>query len=303
MDRAIESGAFDTPSRGRLDPQAAALLRGERPPEPTAADQRIPTSDGDTVALRILTGGDGPVVVWAHGGGFTAGSVAGHEPVLRALAARAECTVVGVEYRLAPVFPYPAAIEDMVAALRWAAGLGRPLIVGGDSAGGNLATVAAQRCRGTPHCPGLQLLVYPDADARAGINTPSWRAHDGVILDRPGKDRTLDQYLPPGTDRTHPEISPALAPRGFLAGMPPALVVTAEFDPQCSEGETYAHRLREDGVPVALERVPGMIHGFMQMGELAASGWLIERLASAVRRSGASRDSVLRTTPRDPAQG
>lgn len=283
VDRAIERGLFDTPGAGRLDPQAAAFLEQRPVPAPMIEDRRVPGADGDTIALRISRGGDGPVVVWAHGGGFVAGTARGHDRELGALAARAECTVVAVDYRLAPLFPFPAAIEDMVIALAWAAGLGRPVIVGGDSAGGNLATVAAMRVRGTAHAPCLQLLVYPDADARRGINTASWRAHDGLILDRAGKDRTLDHYLPGALDRRDPEISPALAPAGFLAGMPPALVVTAEFDPQCDEGETYAARLRADGVAVALERVAGMIHGFMQMPHLAAASALTERLARAIR--------------------
>ncbi len=283
MDRAVAARFVDTPCRGRLDPEAAAILGSGAPPDLVVEEQRIPLPDGDTVGLRVTRGGDGPVVVWAHGGGFVDGGFASHDAEMRAIAARAECTVVAVEYRLAPLFSFPAAIGDMVAALAWAAKLGPALVVGGDSAGGNLATVAAMRSRGTGHAPALQLLVYPDADARAGFNTGSWRAHDGVILHRGGKDRTLGLYLPPDVDRTQPEVSPALAPPGFLRGMPPALVVTAEFDPQRDEGETYARRLREDGVPVALERVPGMIHGFMQMRELAARTALIERLARAIR--------------------
>ncbi len=283
VDQAVALGLFDTLAYGRLDPQAAALLEQRQVADPTCENRRVPGPDDDTILLRIWRGGDGPVVVWAHGGGFVSGNVGGHDAPLSALAARAECTVIAVEYRLAPLFPYPAAIEDMVAALGWAATLGKPLIVGGDSAGGNLATVAAGRSRGTAHAPCLQLLVYPDADARRGFNTGSWREHEGVILDRPGKDRTLDLYVPEGIDRTDPEISPSLAPAGSLAGMPAALVVTAEFDPQRDEGETYARRLREDGVPVALERVPGMIHGFMQMPQLAACAALTERLARAVR--------------------
>ena len=282
-DWAVELGMFDTPAYGRLDAQAAAFLGEAEPLRLSVEDRRLPIVGDDTIALRVTRGGDGPVVVWAHGGGFVSGSIEGHDGVLRRLAARAECTLVAVDYRLAPLFPFPAAIEDMVAALRWAATLGKTVIVGGDSAGGNLATVAAMRSRGAVHAPALQLLVYPDADARPGFNTRSWRAHDGIVLERTGKDRSLDQYLPEGIDRTRPEVSPSLAPAGFLAGMPPTLIVTAEFDPQRDEGETYAARLREDGVPVALERVPGMIHGFMQMGQLAASAALTERLARAIR--------------------
>ena len=283
--RAVALGLFDTPAYGRLDAQAAAFLDHAKVAPPTFENRSIPGPDDDTLLLRICRGGNGPVVVWAHGGGFVGGSAAGHDPELGALAARAECTVIAVDYRLAPLFPYPAAIEDMVAALRWAATLEKPVIVGGDSAGGNLATVAAMRSRGTAAAPCLQLLVYPDADARGGFNTASWREHDGVILHRPGKDRSLDHYLPADLDRSDPEISPSLAPAGFLAGMPPALIVTAEFDPQRDEGETYARRLREDGVPVALERVPGMIHGFMQMPVLAAASALTERLAREIRAS------------------
>jgi acetyl esterase len=234
----------------------------------------------------------GPLLLWFHGGGFVAGGLDSHDVPLRALANRASCAIVAVAYRLAPAHPHPAAVEDAAAAIRWAgdqaAKLGLDpsrLVVGGDSAGGHVAIVGTMLAVARGAGPvALQLLVYPDADARRGFNHPSWSQHNGIVLDRPGKEIVLDHYLPPGINRTQPLVSPSLALPEDLHGMPATLIVTAEFDPQRDEGELYATRLRAAGVRVALTRYPGMIHGFLQMaGALEAGRTLIDQLAAAIR--------------------
>ena len=158
------------------------------------------------------------------------------------------------------------------------------LVVGGDSAGGNIATVVAMLAheRGGPRLA-LQVLLYPDADARPGLNYPSWRDHGGCVLDRVATERWHAMYLPNDVDRTQRHVSPALAATQSLAGLPPAFIVTAEFDPLRDEGEFYAARLREAFVPVSLIRYPGMIHGFFQMAaRLDAASQVMDRIAAAV---------------------
>ena len=314
--------AWDVPNAGRLDPQAQSLLeifakapriaepRDDRyiailragfpalarlagAPEPVAhvEDLQIDGPRG-AVPLRLYrpkTGEPKPLLIWFHGGGFILGDLDTSDAPLRAVANRCGCQIVSVAYRLAPEHPFPAAIEDGYAALLWAAAQLHPLgarriVVGGDSAGGNIASAVAMlaRERSGPEIA-LQVLLYPDADARAGFNSASWCDHDGRVLDRASKDRQLAFYLPPDIDRAQPLVSPALAPLHALTGLPPALIVTAEFDPQRDEGELYAAHLREAKVPVALHRYPGMIHGFFQMAaKLDAARHLIARVADAV---------------------
>lgn len=305
-----------TPDSGALAPSAETLLdfmRGrseassnragrttgsglDRPPEPVESvrDLLIDGAAGPVPGRLYLPAGHetGPLLLWFHGGGFVQGGLDSHDVPLRALANRAACAVLAVAYRLAPAHPYPAAVHDAAAAIDWAfrhaAGLGLDparIMVGGDSAGGNVATVGAMLSRDAGTAPlALQLLVYPDADARRGARTASWSEYDGIILDREGKEIVLDQYLPPGTDRDQPHVSPALAPIVALRSLPPTLVVTAEFDPQRDEGELYAARLRQAGVRVALVRYPGMVHGFLQMTAILKEGRaLIEQLAATIR--------------------
>ncbi len=241
---------------------------------------------------RPASQGRVPVLVWFHGGDFVAGDLDTHDRPLRALANRSGCVVVSVGYRLAPENPYPAAVEDARAAIAWVGrhageigGDARRIAVGGDGAGGNVATVAAMLAREHGDYPriALQILLYPDTDARAGYNYGSWRENDGFILDRAEKDRQLALYLPEGVDRTQAHVSPALAPPEALRRLPPALVITGERDPQRDEGELYASRLQQAGVSVSTIRYPGMIHGFFRMaGVLDAGGWAIDQVAKAV---------------------
>jgi acetyl esterase len=229
-----------------------------------------------------------PVLLYCHGGGFVAGSLDNYDTALGALANRAACLVVSVAYRLAPEHPYPAANEDVWDALKW---LSRAteinadpqrIAVGGDSAGGLLAAWAAQKAKSEGMPLSMQVLLYPNLDATA--SSKSWQEL-GTGAYGLRRDDMLDwynAYLPPGIDRTDPQVSPAYATD--LAGLAPALIITAEFDPLCDEGNEYAAKLRKAGVPINHYCWPGMIHGLLSLaGVLDAGGLLIERVSNGLR--------------------
>jgi acetyl esterase len=265
-------------------------LGGPGEPVAEARDVTIPGPGGD-LRLRVLRPeGDGPlpVVAYLHGGGWALGSVDTFETPMRALANASGAIVAGVEYRLAPEHRFPAALEDTLAALRWLAGAagevgGDParLAVAGDSAGGNLAAVAALRLRGELELR-LQALVYPVLDS--GLNTASYREFgEGYGLTAAGMRRFWDDYLD-GGDGAHPDASPLRV--GDLAGAPPAYVLTADHDVLRDEGEAYAHALERAGVPVTLRRWPGTIHGFWRwVAATEAAGAAIADAGAALRRA------------------
>jgi len=186
--------------------------------------------------------------------------------------------VISVDYRLSPENKFPAAVEDSHAVTVWVAAnakrLGidvRRIAVGGDSAGGNLATVVAMRCRNAGG-PALaaQVLLDPVTDL-SSFETGSHRElGEGYFLTRAAMDWFKGHHLASADLARHPEVSPLLATD--LSGLPPAHVITAEFDPLRDEGEAYAERLRQAGVPVTITRYPGMIHGFVSMRGVLASG-------------------------------
>ncbi len=218
-----------------------------------------------------------PVLVYFHGGGWVIGNLDTHDGICRSLANRVGCLVVSVDYRLAPEHRFPAAPEDCYAATRWlaehAGSLGGDkgrIAVGGDSAGGNLAAVVAlmARDRGGPKLA-FQLLVYPATDT--DFETRSYRENsEGYFLTRADMVWFWNHYAPRDEDRRNPYAAPLRA--ASLRGLPPALVITAEFDPLCDDGNAYAARLREDGVPVRLSQQDGLIHGFFQMGAVIDRG-------------------------------
>jgi acetyl esterase len=232
-------------------------------------DRSLP-GPGGPIPVRVYRPGNAPapVLVYFHGGGWAIGSVITAHGVCATLARLAGCVVCSVDYRLAPEHVFPAALDDAWAAATWAAEHpdeigGRPgaLAVGGDSAGGNLAAVCAIRARDAGLPLALQVLVYPVLDAN--FETSSYRAFaDGFYLTRQGMEWFWDQYLPSG-DRFDPDVSPLRA--SDLAGVAPAFVVTAEYDALRDEGEAYARRLAEAGVPTTLSRYDGMIHGFIRL--------------------------------------
>jgi acetyl esterase len=239
-------------------------------------ERRIPGPAGD-LAVRIYRrmGQTEPVpaIVYLHGGGWVVGDLDTHDGSCRLLAHESECVVVAVDYRLAPEHPFPAAIDDAVAAYRWvhhhAAELGtEPGRVGvmGDSAGGNLAAVVAQVTRDTDvPAPTAQCLVYPATDAL--LREASHELFgEGFFLTRAGIEWYRSKYLPDPTDWDSPLASPIEAPD--LSGLCPALVVTAGFDPLRDEGRRYAERLEQAGVPVRYRCYDDMVHGFFGMGVL-----------------------------------
>jgi acetyl esterase len=250
---------------------------------------------GGQIRLRIYTPrGDAPfpILVFFHGGGWVLGDLDTHDNLCRSLANGAGCIVVSVDYRLAPEHKFPAAVEDAYAATQWVANNahrinGDParIAVGGDSAGGNLAAVVAIIAR-DQNGLGLiyQLLIYPVTDVSSS-NTDSYRKYaDGYFLTKGDGEWFCDQYLNCEEDRLNPHASPLLAPD--LSGLPPALVITAEFDVLRDEDESYAKRLKKAGVFVKCRRYEGMIHGFMSMDGLldqARNG--IEEASAALREA------------------
>ncbi len=211
-----------------------------------------------------------PVLAFYHGGGWIQGSLDSHDGMCRRLASWADCVVVSVDYRLAPEHPFPAAVDDCFAAFRWlvseAASIGgdaNRVAVGGDSAGGNLAAVVAllARDRGQTR-PAFQLLIYPGLDFR--MDTESHRRlADTYMLTRERMEWYAGLYLGDSGAGRDPRASPALA--DDLRGLPPALVITAGFDPLRDEGRDYAEALRAAGVEAEHRCFEGMIHAFASM--------------------------------------
>jgi acetyl esterase len=207
--------------------------------------------------------------------------------------------VISVDYRLSPEVKFPAAVDDSYAATIWVAAnadrLGidaRRIAVGGDSAGGNLATVVAMRCRdaGGPALA-LQLLIYPVTDLSSFETASHRELADGYFLTRAAMDWFTGHYLASEDQKRHPEVSPLLAQD--LSGLPPALIITAEFDPLRDEGEAYAQRLQQAGVSVTATRYPGMIHAFVSMrGVLSGGRQAIQEAARFLSRSEASKSTT-----------
>ena len=233
------------------------------------------------------------LLVYFHGGGWVVGSVNTHDDVCRKLARALGHPVLSVEYRLAPEHPFPAPVEDCVHAVRWAhshaAELGVDpdrLAVGGDSAGGNLAAVVANL---QPVPLRFQMLIYPVTDARRG--SASYRENaEGYRLTAAGMKWFCDLYLSGGKGaEDDPRVSPLLADPVTLAAAPPALVITAEYDPLRDEGEQYAARLLEAGVPCSLTRYYGNIHGFFSMSHFVDDGIAAIHQAAAATRAALER--------------
>jgi acetyl esterase len=229
---------------------------------------------------RLYSAGDGPLVVYFHGGRFISGNLESHDPLCRRIAAAANCRVVGVDYRLAPEHPFPAAVEDAVAVVEWALGQSERVAVAGDSSGANLAAVVAGDFRARLRC---QALIYPMLDATCG--SASHREFgEGFGPSSADMRRGWELYIPEGADPRNPRISPNFAQN--LEGMPPAYVLTAEYDTLRDEGEEYAHRLGLAGNRVELKRWPGAIHGFFALPGLARiSREAIEEMGSFIRRT------------------
>jgi acetyl esterase len=263
--------------------------------EPVAAViDRSPAGPAGKVPIRIYlpTQTDPlPVLVYFHGGGWVLGTLESADAICRRLANATPCAVVAVDYRLAPEHRFPAALDDCYAVTRWVAShadeLGldaRRLAVGGDSAGGNLAAAVTQlaRARGGPSLA-FQLLVYPAL--QHGADTASMReSSDPSLFDRASAAWCWSHYLADEVDGNSPLASPLRA--SDLRGLPPALVLTAEYDPLRDEGEQYAERLAAAGVPTETIRFEGIAHGFFGLlGRLDAASEAHTAAASRLREA------------------
>jgi acetyl esterase len=264
-----------TEARAHMTRMIAAL---EIEPEKVGAvENRVVPGPDEPIPVRIYwpetaAGTALPAVVYFHGGGWVLCDIESHDPTCRAITNGVGCVVVSVDYRLAPEHKFPAAVEDAYAATLWVAANASELgvdpgrvAIGGDSAGGNLTASVALMARDR-RAPDLvfQLMVYPVTDITA-LETPSYRENgDGYFLTKAKMDHYRRQYLAHLDDAAHPYASPLQA--DDLRDLPPALVITAEYDPLRDEGEQYAIRLRESGVEATATRYDGMFHGFFALG-------------------------------------
>jgi acetyl esterase len=287
-----------TLEEARTGYDAIAAAGGELPELAKVEDQAIPGPAGD-IPIRVYTPqGEGPfpILVWYHGGGFTIGSLDSHDPICRQLCAQAECLVVSVDYRLAPEHRFPAAVEDSFAALQWVGEHGAELggdpsriAVSGDSAGGNLSTVVSilARDNGGPALR-FQALIYPTTDARADY--PSVRDNgENAFLSADTMAWFYEHYHGDAADKNKLDwrASPILTED--LSDLPPALIITAEYDTLRDEGEAYGEALREAGNSVTIRRYEGMTHVFVQLAGLLEEGrQAIAEVATALRTAFAS---------------
>ena len=282
-----------TPQEARAFGAGWAEFNGPAPEMARVEEHAIPTPDGQ-VPVRVLFPIERPlgVLAYYHGGGWVTGSIDESDTVARKLAERTSCGVVLVEYRLAPEHPYPAAVDDSYAALEWAgnhlseiARQDAPLMVVGDSAGGNLAAVMALRARdrGGPAIA-LQALIYPVTDAdfsRPSYDDSSATPYSDQLLSREAMIWYWDHYLPGQSRRTEAYASPLRA--GDFSGLPPAVILTAEHDVLRDEGEAYAEALQAANVPVDFKRYIGQIHGFFTTLMLPGSELGFQQVVNAVR--------------------
>ena len=286
-----------TPQELRADRAARADVMAEMagPIQEVARvqDRAIP-GPKQPIPVRVYwpeTGRNLPGLVYYHGGGWVFGTLDSIDRTMRALTNASGCVVISVDYRLAPEHQFPAAMEDADAALRYVAEHAEEfgvdpnrIAAGGDSAGGNLAAVVclAARDRGGPQVA-FQLMVYPVTDY--GDNRPSSREFaEGYLLTSAMMDYFWAHYLARPQDGQHPHASPLKAKS--LAGLPPAMVITAECDPIRDQGEAYAHRLKESGVAVELKRYEGAIHAFFNLAGVIDSGrQAIEDAGAALRKA------------------
>ena len=276
-------------ARELYDLQTADI--GSTSPLGSVSNHVIPGPGGD-LAIRVYTPVPGnpdsaeqpPTLMYFHGGGWVLGNLETHDVVCRALCENVDAAVVSVEYRLAPEDPFPAAPDDCETATRWvvenADSIGvdaSRLALCGDSAGGNLAAVVAQRFAVDGPKVAAQVLIYPSTDL-SDLTRPSLKRNsEGYLLTEAAMKWFYSHYITDPDDVTNPSASPML---GELSGQPPALVITAEFDPLLDDGRAYADALRTAGVDVEYVEYPGQIHTFFtQVG-------LIDDSLHAVRRVG-----------------
>jgi acetyl esterase len=281
---AIAANGHPTPVKSVSD------LTIEGPARPLKARHYVPDEPG----------GPHPLLVYYHGGGWTICDLDTHDELCRLIAVHAGVHVLSIDYRLGPEEPFPAAVDDAIASFEWAAENAERLgadpervCVGGDSAGGNLSTVVCQQTRASGRSPFFQLLIYPGTDA--STDRPSKETcGQGFMLTRAEMDWFIGNYLH-GVDveRADPRLSPLCAED--LSGLPPALVVTAGFDPLRDEGEAYAEALNAAGSPATLRRFPSLIHAFVNLTNVSPSS-----RDAVLEIAGATR-AMVRPTVLEPA--
>ena len=282
IEKAIEAG---NPEIHELAPPEARkqfleLSRGvavEKLQVENVSDHKIPGPNG-AIPLRMYSPIESserlPALVYFHGGGWVIGDLETHDPICRWLSVRAQCVVVAVDYRMGPEQKFPAAVDDCLAATEWVISAGNQanvdperVAVGGDSAGGNLAAVVAHERRNLNKAPLVcQLLIYPATDLTRAEASQTQLA-EGYRLTGTLMDWFIDHYLGKAQDRRDPKVSPLFYED--FSSLPPALLITAGFDPLRDEGLLYKEKLIAAGVDAKYLCYDGMIHGFMSMG-----GWL-----------------------------
>lgn len=265
-----------------------------------AVTDRTIDGPGGPLTLRFYTPrgltGDAPALVFFHGGGWIYGDLDSHDAVCRFLAEEAQVRVVAVDYRLAPEAPFPAGVDDAWAAWTWVAdhakGIGidpSRIAVGGDSAGGNLAAIVSQLAVKNPASgpgdairPAFQLLIYPATDFLE-TSTSRMTYADGFYLTKAFMDLAEEHYLIGTEDKSDMRLSPL---HHDVAGVAPAYVVTAGFDPLLDEGKAYADKLRDAGVPVEYVCEESLIHSFANMVAIGTSAPRAMRRAAAALQRG-----------------
>jgi acetyl esterase len=285
------------PPTHTISPEQARINSKLRPraagPDVAKVEDRTIPGAGPDIPVRIYTpAGTGPfpVLVWFHGGGWVVGDLDSADGTARHLTVGANCVTVSVDYRLAPETKFPGPADDCYAATMWAVqhaaninGDPTRVAVGGDSAGGNLAAAVSLMARDRRQpALGFQLLVYPVTDRNFQTNTYEQWA-DGYLFSRDSMKYYWDHYLGDPDDASNPYAAPLQAKA--VNQLPPALVITAEYDPLCDEGEAYAKRLQAAGVPTTYSCYDGMIHGFFGMFGALDKGLAAIHQASAALRT------------------
>jgi acetyl esterase len=279
LDMMVESGAPPIHEMSLEEARGMTAMIGELvgagPEMAEIRELQIPVTGG-SIRAKLYRATESPAgtIVWYHGGGWVIGGVDDFDAVCQLLAQASDCEVVSVDYRLAPEHRFPTAADDAYEALVWVAdnvAEGKPLSVGGDSAGGNLSAVVALRTRDR-NGPALaaQVLVYPVTDHDFGTGSYAEHGDTGLLLDRAGMVWFWDHYAPDVADRDSADASPLRA--SSHAGLAPAYVVIAEYDPLRDEGRSYADKLSAAGVDVTVRTYDDMLHGFFTMPNFIQRG-------------------------------